>query len=99
MVVDFYREKVGRRPTVHAAWAYLMEEIEELKDARSPEDELKELCDVIYTAIGYGYSRGWNVDRAFELVHQSNMTKERTESGKVQKGDGYVPPYLGGCLR
>ena len=67
-----------------------------------PEDEeLKELCDLIYVLLGYALQRGWDVDRAFNRVHSSNMSKlgkdgkpVYNKDGKVVKGPNYVKPNL-----
>lgn len=60
---------------------------------------LKEMADVMYTLYGYALARGWNLERAFERVHASNMGKPKSVDGqKVQKGEGYTPPDLSDCL-
>ena len=101
LVAAFYLAKTGGLPKPYGARDRLLEEINELVVAvdldATNTAQLKELADVLYVAYGYALSRGWNLTRAFEAVHASNMTKEWTESGKVQKGAGYVPPDLMGC--
>jgi NTP pyrophosphatase (non-canonical NTP hydrolase) len=98
MVALFNLAKRGRLPTEFEAYNMLREEIDELTDALDSTSTLaailKELADVIYVAYGYALARGWNLHEAFERVHESNMTKEPTESGKIAKGSGYVPPEL-----
>ena len=54
------------------------------------DNELKEMADMMYTLYGYAIARGYNLDAAFEAVHESNMTKEFTPTGKIQKGVNYV---------
>lgn len=102
MVAQFYYEKMGRIPVPYEARAALVEEIAELTAALAlgaePEDFLKELADVLYTCYGLATAEGWNLVEAFRLVHESNMTKQKTASGKIQKGENYVAPDLSGCV-
>jgi predicted HAD superfamily Cof-like phosphohydrolase len=59
---------------------------------------IKELIDVIYVAQGYLVGLGVDGDKAFDLVHQSNMSKLDDngepifrEDGKVLKSHNYKP--------
>lgn len=73
----------------------IKEEMNELSQPESDENELKELCDLIWVAVGYGLSKGWNVSDAFGEVARSNMSKV-SEDGKVIKnsaGKVIKPPY------
>ena len=54
----------------------------------------KELADVLFTAYGVAIAAGIDLDKAFELVAESNMTKERTPEGKVRKGESYRDPDM-----
>lgn len=63
---------------------------------------LKELCDLVYVAVGYALYRGWDFDEAFKRVHESNMSKMgddgkaiRREDGKVMKSNNYKKAELG----
>ena len=93
----------------------LFEEIQELASAAldietstHPEerhvmmqDLLKEMCDVVYVIKGMAVSFGMDFDKAFELVHKSNMSKLpliKDANGKVQKGLNYEPPILEGLI-
>ena len=61
------------------------------------QDLLKEMCDVVYVIKGMAVSFGMDFDKAFELVHKSNMSKLpliKHANGKVQKGLNYEPPIL-----
>lgn len=104
MVVAFYAVKLGRLPTEGEAEDRLAEELDEAIEAIScidvtPADCLKELADVLYTAYGYALARGWDLERAFQLVHESNMLKEPAPNGgKVQKGAAYIAPDLSECI-
>lgn len=80
------------------------EEFEEVTEAifSGGEDEiLKELCDVLYVVYGAAATFGWDIDTAFNRVHQSNMSKlgddgkpVYREDGKVIKSKNYIPPVL-----
>ena len=80
------------------------EELEELKEAIS-EKNLTEvadaLTDILYVTYGAGHAFGINLDKCFEEVQKSNMSKLGkdgkpifNESGKVMKGPGYFKPNL-----
>lgn len=102
LVAHFYIDKMRSLPQPDAARSYLMEEIAELQYALVNEDshqQLKEMADVMYTLYGYAIARGWNLHKAFGLVHESNMTKSQSPDGaKVPKGENYVAPDLSECI-
>lgn len=61
----------------------------------------KELADLLYVVYGTADAYGINIDRVFEEVHASNMSKLlengqvlRREDGKVLKGPKYFEPNL-----
>lgn len=61
----------------------------------------KELADLLYVVYGAAIAYGIDLDKVFDAVHKSNMTKRnadgsisRNEQGKVLKGDSYIPPNL-----
>ena len=65
------------------------------------QDLLKEMCDVVYVIKGMAVSFGMDFDKAFKLVHKSNMSKLpliKAANGKVQKGLNYEPPVLEGLI-
>ena len=85
------------------------EELEELKDAVNKKD-LKEtvdaLTDILYVAYGAGHAFGVDLDKCFEEVQNSNMSKLGAdgkpiynESGKVMKGPNYFKPNLSQFLK
>jgi len=85
------------------------EELEELKDAISKKD-LKEtidaLTDILYVTYGAGHAFGVNLDKCFEEVQNSNMSKLGkdgkpifNENGKVMKGPNYFKPNLSKFLK
>ena len=65
------------------------------------QDFLKELCDVVYVLKGTAVSLGLDFDKAYNLVHKSNMSKlpiVKCEHGKLLKGKNYKPPVLEECV-
>ena len=82
----------------------IKEELEELKDAIEKKD-IKEvadaLTDILYVTYGAGHAFGINLDKCFEEVQSSNMSKLGkdgkpiyNEKGKVMKGPNYFKPNL-----
>lgn len=62
------------------------------------------LADLLYVVFGAAIAFGIPIDKVFEEVHRSNMTKsmlkdEKSVKGKTLKGPDYVPPDLGKILR
>ena len=85
------------------------EELNELKDAINKKD-LKEtidaLTDILYVTYGAGHAFGVNLDKCFEEVQNSNMSKLNedgkpiyNENGKVMKGPNYFKPNLNQFLK
>ena len=82
----------------------IKEELEELKEAMENKDLLEvadALTDILYVTYGAGHAFGINLDRCFEEVQNSNMSKLDednkpiyNESGKVMKGSNYFKPNL-----
>lgn len=80
------------------------EELEELKKAIEDNDILEvadALTDILYVTYGAGHAFGINLDKCFNEVQQSNMSKSGSdgkpiynESGKVMKGPNYFKPDL-----
>jgi len=80
------------------------EELGELKEAIDNND-IKEvadaLTDILYVTYGAGHAFGINLDKCFEEVQNSNMSKLGldgkpiyNEKGKVMKGPNYFKPNL-----
>ena len=80
------------------------EELDELKEAMK-EKNLKEvadaLTDILYVTYGAGHAFGIDLDKCFDEVQNSNMSKLGAdgkpiynESGKVMKGPNYFKPDL-----
>ena len=82
----------------------IKEELEELNEAIKNRD-IKEvadaLTDILYVTYGAGHAFGINLDKCFEEVQNSNMSKLDVdgkpiynEKGKVMKGPNHFKPDL-----
>ena len=82
----------------------IKEELEELNDAMQDENLLEvadALTDILYVTYGAGHAFGIDLDKCFEEVQNSNMSKLGedgkpiyNEAGKVMKGPNYFKPDL-----
>jgi predicted HAD superfamily Cof-like phosphohydrolase len=82
----------------------IKEELEELQEAMKNNDLLEvadALTDILYVTYGAGHSFGIDLDKCFDEVQNSNMSKLGengepiyNESGKVMKGPNYFKPDL-----
>jgi len=80
------------------------EELGELKEAMKNNDILEvadALTDILYVTYGAGHAFGINLDKCFEEVQNSNMSKLDAagepiynDVGKVMKGPNYFKPDL-----
>ena len=80
------------------------EELEELKKAINDNDILEvadALTDILYVTYGAGHAFGINLDKCFNEVQESNMSKLGAdgkpiynEFGKAMKGPNYFKPDL-----
>ena len=80
------------------------EEFNELKEAINENDIVEvadALTDILVVTYGAGAAFGIDLDKCFEEVHRSNMSKLSdagkpiyNEFGKVMKGPNYSPPDL-----
>ena len=96
---NFPEEKI-----VKLRYDLIAEELEEFKVALKDRD-IKEvadaLTDILYVTYGAGHAFGINLDKCFEEVQNSNMSKLGedgkpiyNEFGKVMKGPKYFKPNL-----
>ena len=84
------------------------EELDELKQAINQKNLLEvadALTDILYVTYGAGHAFGINLDKCFEEVQNSNMSKLGddgkpiySEKGKVLKGPYYFKPNLSNLL-
>ena len=82
----------------------IKEELEELTEAMQDENLLEvadALTDILYVTYGAGHAFGIDLDKCFEEVQNSNMSKLGddgkpiyNEAGKVMKGPYYYKPDL-----
>ena len=82
----------------------IKEELEELTEAMKEENLLEvadALTDILYVTYGAGHAFGIDLDKCFEEVQNSNMSKLGedgkplyNEAGKVMKGPNYFKPDL-----
>ena len=96
---EFPEEKI-----IALRYDLIKEELEELKLAIDNND-IKEvadaLTDILYVTYGAGHAFGINLDKCFDEVQNSNMSKLGldgkpiyNEKGKVMKGPNYFKPDL-----
>ena len=82
----------------------IKEELDELKEAMDKKDIIEvadALTDILYVTYGAGHAFGINLDKCFEEVQNSNMSKLGydgkpiyNDKGKVMKGPNYFKPDL-----
>ena len=82
----------------------IKEELSELTEAMNNKDLLEvadALTDILYVTYGAGHAFGIDLDKCFEEVQNSNMSKLDengkpiyNEAGKVMKGPNYFKPDL-----
>ena len=82
----------------------IKEELSELTEAMNNKDLLEvadALTDILYVTYGAGHAFGIDLDKCFEEVQNSNMSKLDengkpifNEDGKVMKGPNYFKPDL-----
>ena len=82
----------------------IKEELEELTEAMNNRDLLEvadALTDILYVTYGAGHAFGIDLDKCFDEVQNSNMSKLGengkpiyNDSGKVMKGPNYFKPDL-----
>ena len=82
----------------------IKEELDELKEAMDNNDLLEvadALTDILYVTYGAGHAFGIDLDKCFDEVQNSNMSKLDengkpiyNDAGKVMKGPKYFKPNL-----
>ena len=97
--VEFPNKKI-----IKLRYDLIKEELEELKEAIEQKDmtEIADaLTDILYVTYGAGHAFGINLDKCFNEVQESNMSKLDednkpiyNEHGKVMKGPNYFKPNL-----
>ena len=82
----------------------IKEELDELQEAMKNNDLLEvadALTDILYVTYGAGHAFGLDLDKCFDEVQNSNMSKLDdngkpiyNDAGKVMKGPDYFKPDL-----
>ena len=101
---EFPSEKI-----IKLRYNLIKEELDEFEEALKDKN-LKEvadaLTDILYVTYGAGHSFGIDLDKCFEEVQRSNMSKLGedgkpiyNEHGKVMKGPKYFQPNLGKFIK
>ena len=96
---SFSKEKINQ-----LRYNLIKEELEEFKQAIANQDLLEvadALTDILYVTYGAGHAFGIDLDKCFEEVQNSNMSKLGedgrpiyNDAGKVMKGPKYYKPDL-----
>ena len=96
---EFPDEKI-----INLRYDLIVEELEELKTAlreKNIQEVADALTDILYVTYGAGHAFGINLDKCFDEVQNSNMSKLDengnpiyNENGKVMKGPNYFKPGL-----
>jgi len=96
---EFPNEKI-----IKLRYDLIKEELEELKEAIEQKDIIEiadALKDILYVTYGAGHAFGINLDKCFNEVQDSNMSKLDengkpiyNEAGKVMKSPKYFKPNL-----
>ena len=101
---EFPSEKI-----IKLRYSLIKEELDEFEEALKDKD-LKEvadaLTDILYVTYGAGHAFGIDLDKCFDEVQRSNMSKLGedgkpiyNEHGKVMKGPKYFQPNLGKFIK
>ncbi len=109
MVKDFqmkfghpYRDtpKILEADRVSKRYNWMLEEINEFKEANDIYEQADAMIDLMYFALGTLVEMGVKPDKIFEIVHEANMDKlwsdgkpHFKEDGKTIKPEGWEDPY------
>jgi predicted HAD superfamily Cof-like phosphohydrolase len=96
--------KFPEEKIIELRYNLILEELEEFKLAlkdRNLKEVADALTDILYVTYGAGHAFGINLDKCFNEVQNSNMSKLGddgkpiyNEFGKVMKGPNYFKPKL-----
>ena len=112
-VLEFHRKfnlPVAKQPDfpsfeqIDLRWRLLREEVKELEEAHQEWDIVEvadALGDILYIVIGTAIVFGIDIEKVFNEIHSSNMSKLGEdgkpifrEDGKVLKGPNYFEPNI-----
>jgi len=90
------RPKDGKIQVMHIA-QMILDEINELIEAKNQTEKVDALVDVIYYAMDEINKAGYNMNPIWDLVQKANMSKFSlpggyNDNGKWMKPPGFVPP-------
>ena len=113
--METFGQEVKKRPSFSSEkinklrYDLINEELQEFKNALENKDLLEvadALTDILYVTYGAGHAFGIDLDKCFEEVQNSNMSKLDengkpifNEAGKVMKGPKYFKPNLSKFLK
>jgi NTP pyrophosphatase (non-canonical NTP hydrolase) len=84
---------LGDERFIESKMALIREEMSELEEAVKNKDLVETvdaLTDILYVVLGMGYGLNVNLDKAFKIVHESNMSKMcLTEEIAIQSVEWY----------
>tara|TARA_Y100000389_G_C17423334_1_gene498074 strand:+ start:10 stop:381 length:372 start_codon:yes stop_codon:yes gene_type:complete len=108
--MEYFGQEVKKKPSFSSEkinklrYDLIKEELDELNEAMKNKDLLEvadALTDILYVTYGAGHAFGINLDKCFDEVQNSNMSKLGedgkpifNEFGKVMKGPKYFKPNL-----
>ena len=109
--MEIFGQEIKKKPSFSTdkindlRYDLIKEELDELKVAMKSKDLLEvadALTDILYVTYGAGHAFGIDLDKCFEEVQSSNLSKLDesgkpiyNEAGKVMKGPKYFKPDLG----
>lgn len=104
---DAYNDSNEESASTRLRYRIMQEEIKEWHESaiynESADKRAKELADILYTVLGTVIKEGLQdyIEQAFDIVHESNMSKLGADGkpikradGKVLKGPNYKEPDL-----
>jgi len=63
-------------------------EFHEAFHLKDKHEQLKELCDLVYVCYQFAANEGWDLDKAMDRVHKSNMSKLDENGQPIYREDG-----------
>lgn len=83
-------------------FTHMIEELWEYCHAKTHEDKLDAIVDLVYIAIGTSILHGYDFSKAWQRVHEANMKKVRdkdvTFKSGISKPVGWKKPNLKDCV-
>jgi len=62
--------------------------MEEVRDSASkPENELKEIGDLVYVLYGYARAKGYDLEEAVARIHKNNLGRMKQPDGTIKRRD------------